>query len=315
MVKLLEIFRQVPMDNNSRQQLKKQVKKHIPKDWLCELRIAYRILTEAVNDIKRTGIINLVIITTMAAILTLFGVLFRFTLSLSTFANELGNVLEISVYLKSNASSSIVKDRIKEIKHVQSVRLIPKEESWNGLKKELGLQDIANPLPDTLRVKVDKPQNITEVFNQIKPMSGVEDMGYAKELAKKIQFLTHIVNTTMFFVVIISAALTITIINNTIQLVIQSRKDEIEIMRLMGVSNWYIKTPLVMQGAFYGFVSSIIAVLPLNWAQAMLLNVHKFFLIPSPPFAQNIVIISLLLIGTAFGASGSLLSIKKHLQV
>ena len=298
MVKLLEIFRQVPMDNNSRQQLKKQVKKHI-----------------AVNDIKRTGIINLVIITTMAAILTLFGVLFRFTLSLSTFANELGNVLEISVYLKSNASSSIVKDRIKEIKHVQSVRLIPKEESWNGLKKELGLQDIANPLPDTLRVKVDKPQNITEVFNQIKPMSGVEDMGYAKELAKKIQFLTHIVNTTMFFVVIISAALTITIINNTIQLVIQSRKDEIEIMRLMGVSNWYIKTPLVMQGAFYGFVSSIIAVLPLNWAQAMLLNVHKFFLIPSPPFAQNIVIISLLLIGTAFGASGSLLSIKKHLQV
>ena len=314
MAKLLEIFRQVRMDN-SRQQLKKQVKKHIPKDWLCELRIAYRILMEAVNDIKRTGIINLVIITTMAAILTLFGVLFRFTLSLSTFANELGNVLEISVYLKSNASSSIVKDRIKEIKHVQSVRLIPKEESWDGLKRELGLQDIANPLPDTLRVKVDKPQNITEVFNQIKPMSGVEDMGYAKELAKKIQFLTHIVNTTMFFVVIISAALTITIINNTIQLVIQSRKDEIEIMRLMGVSNWYIKTPLVMQGAFYGFVSSIIAVLPLNWVQSLLLNVHKFFLIPSPAYAQNIVIISLLLIGTAFGASGSFLSIKKHLQV
>lgn len=66
--------------DNSRQQLKKQVKKHIPKDWLCELRIAYRIVMEAVNDIKRTGIINLVIITTMAAILTLFGVLFRFTL-------------------------------------------------------------------------------------------------------------------------------------------------------------------------------------------------------------------------------------------
>ena len=86
------------MDNN-RQQLKKQIKKHIPKDCWRELRIAYRILVEAVNDIKRTGIVNLVIITTMAAILTLFGVLFRFTLSLSSFAGELGNVLEISVYL------------------------------------------------------------------------------------------------------------------------------------------------------------------------------------------------------------------------
>ena len=301
--------------DNSRQELKNQVKKHIPKDWLCELRIAYRIVMEAVNDLKRTGIINLVIITTMAAILTLFGVLFRFTLSLSTFANELGNVLEISVYLKSGTSPSIVKDRIKEIKHVKSVTLKTKEESWNSLKQELGLHDITNPLPDTLRVQVDKPANITEVFNQIKPISGVEDMGYAKELAKKMQVLTNVVNTTMIFVIIISAALTITIINNTIQLVIQSRKDEIEIMRLMGVSNWYIKTPLIMQGAFYGFVSSVIAVFPLNWIQGLLINVHKFFLIPNPVYAQNIVIITLLIIGTAFGAIGSFLSIKKHLQV
>ena len=301
--------------DNSRQQLKKQVKKHIPKDWLCELRIAYRIVMEAVNDIKRTGIINLVIITTMAAILTLFGVLFRFTLSLSTFANELGNVLEISVYLQSNASASIVKDRIKDIKHVKTVTLKTKEESWNSLKQELGLHDISNPLPDTLRVKVDKPDNISEVFNQIKTISGVEDMGYAKELAKKMQVLTNVVNTTMVFVIIISAALTITIINNTIQLVIQSRKEEIEIMRLMGVSNWYIKTPLIMQGAFYGFVSSVIAVLPLNCIQGLLINVHKFFLIPTPAYAQNIVIITLLIIGTAFGAIGSFLSIKKHLQV
>ena len=68
--------------DSSKQQIKKHVKKHIPKDWLCELRIAYRIIMEAINDIKRTGIVTVVIITTMAAILTIFGVLFRFTLSL-----------------------------------------------------------------------------------------------------------------------------------------------------------------------------------------------------------------------------------------
>ena len=89
----------------SRQQLKKQVKKHIPKDWLCELRIAHRILMESVNDIKRTGFVNLIIITTMAAILTIFGLLFRFTLSLSTFASELGNVLEIKVTKNYNNST------------------------------------------------------------------------------------------------------------------------------------------------------------------------------------------------------------------
>ncbi len=300
---------------NKTQKLKKQVKNHIPKDWLTEIRIVSRITIEIFNDIKRTGWINLAIITTMAAILTLFGALLRTTISVSSFAHELGNVLEISVYLKSNADANIVAERIKEFDHVEHVKIIPKEKSWNDLKRELDISDIDNPLPDTLHVKVDKPEHTTDVFGKIKALSVVEDMSYAQELAKKIQVLNSVVNTTTLLVVVIVAILTITIINNTIQLVIQSRKDEIEIMRLMGVSNWYIKIPLIMQGALYGFVGAIIAVAPVDITQNMLNNIHKFFVIPSPVGAGNIVIISMVVLGVAFGATGSFLSIKKHLQV
>lgn len=301
--------------SNSRQKIKRQVKQHIPKDWLCDLRIAYRITMEAFNDIKRTGIMNLVIITTMAAILTIFGTLFRTTISMSQFAHELGNVLEISVYLKSDTKPAIVADKIVKFQHVSKVKIIPKEVSWKNLRQEIDLPNISNPLPDTLHVKVDKPNNINKVLSQIKTVSEVEDTGYAAELAKKIQLLTHVVNTATAVVTIIVAILTIMIINNTIQLVIQSRKEEIEIMRLMGVSNWYIKIPLVMQGAFYGFTGSVIAILPVNFVQHALQNVHKFFLVPSPPFAELFVIMTLILVGTSFGAGGSFISIKKHLQV
>lgn len=301
--------------SNSKQEIKKKVKKHIPKDWLVELRIVYRIIMETFNDFKRTGIVNLVIITTMAAILTIFGALFRTTLSVSTFAHELGNVLEISVYLKPSANSHLVGKKIQTFEHVQKVKIIPKEASWSDLKREINIPDIDNPLPDTLHVKVDKPENINFVFSKIKHLNGVADMSYAQELAKKIQFLNQVVNTTTILVVIIVAILTITIINNTIQLVIQSRKDEIEIMRLMGVSNWYIKIPLIVQGALYGFIGAVIALIPLNIVQNMLNNVHKFFYIPSPAYAENFVIITLFFVGILFGASGSFLSIKKHLQV
>src|SRR5574344_1505123 len=303
------------MSNKSKQVIKKQVKKHIPKDWLCDLRIIYRISMEALFDVKRTGIVNLVIITTMAAILTIFGALFRTALSISSFAQELGSELEISVYLKSSANPETVKDRITDISHVEKVKVISKQKSWNDLKREIEIPDIDNPLPDTLHVKVDSPEHINYVFGKIKNMSVVADMSYAQELAKKIQFLNHVINTTTFLVVIIVAILTITIINNTIQLVIQSRKDEIEIMRLMGVSNWYIKIPLVLQGAFYGFAGSVIAIIPLNFVQNTLENVHKFFLVPSPPFAEAFVIFTLLIVGMSFGAGGSFISIKKHLQV
>ncbi len=301
--------------NDKKQKIKKQVKQHIPKDWLCDLRIAYRITMEAFNDIKRTGIMNLIIITTMAAILTIFGALFRTTISMSQFAHELGNVLEISVYLKNGTNPNNVANNVLKFNHVAKVKIIPKDVSWSNLKREIDLPNITNPLPDTLHVKVDKPTNITEVLTQLKNVPEIEESSYAADLAKKIQFLTHIVNTATAVVTIIVAILTIMIINNTIQLVIQSRKEEIEIMRLMGVSNWYIKIPLVMQGAFYGFAGSIIAIIPVNFVQNALQNLHKFFLVPSPAFAELFVITTLILVGITFGAGGSLISIKKHLQV
>lgn len=301
--------------NDQKLKIKKKVKKHIPKDWLCELRILYRLSMETLNDIKRTGLVNIVIITTMAAILTIFGSFFRTALSISSFAHELGNVLEISVYLKSGADANAVKNRIKEFEYVEGVKIIPKEVSWDNLKREMKLPDVVNPLPDTLHVKVDKPENIDSVFNNVKALTSVEDMSYAQELAKRIQMLNHVVNTITVFVVIIMAILTITIINNTIQLVIQSRKDEIEIMRLMGVSNWYIRFPLIMQGALYGFCGSLIALVPLNFVQNGLINMHQFFMVPSPIYAQNFVIITMFAMGTLFGAGGSFLCIKKHLQV
>ena len=301
--------------NSQRMQIKKKVKKHIPKDWLCELRILYRISMETFNDVRRTGIVNLVIITTMAAILTIFGAFFRTALSVSTFAHELGNVLEISVYLKHGTDTNAAKKRIKDFDHVEAVRVISRDVSWINLKREMGLPDIENPLPDTLHVKVDKPENIDKVFNDVKSLSIVEDMSYAQDLVQKIETLNKVVNSITVVVIIIMAILTITIINNTIQLVIQSRKDEIEIMRLMGVSNWYIRFPLIIQCAFYGFMGSLIALIPLNIVQNGLNNMHQFFMIPSPLFAQNIVVITMFAMGILFGAGGSFLCIKKHLQV
>lgn len=302
-------------DESTKALIKKKVKEHIPKDWLKELRIVYRIALETIYGIKRTGWINLAIITTMAAILTIFGSLFRFTISLNSFVHELGNALEISVYVKSNANASEVAKEIRQFEHVERVKIIPKEKSWSDLKREFDVANMENPLPDTLHVKVDKPENITAVFNRVKGTIGVEDLNYAKDIAKKMQMFNNVVHTITLVVVILTAALTITIINNTIQLVIQSRKEEIEIMRLMGVSNWYIKIPLILQGAIYGFIGALISLLPLNAVHNGMMKVHEFFMVPPPLLANNTVILVLFVIAVGFGAGGSLISIKKHLQV
>ena len=79
--------------------------------------------------------------------------------------------------------------------------------------------------------------------------------------------------------------------------------------------------PIAVNAATYvgykssGFLGAIFALLPLNIVQNMLNNVHKFFMIPSPLFAENIVVMTMFFVGILFGAGGSFLSIKKHLQV
>ena len=162
--------------SNPKAEIKKKVKKHIPKDWLCELRIMYRLGMESVNDIKRTGLGNIVIITTLVAILTIFGAFFRTALSMSSFAHELGSILEISVYLKDNADAAQVKQNIKDFEHVETVTVVPKANSWADLRRELDLPDMTNPLPDTLHVKVDNTENLETVFASIKKLPAVEDM-------------------------------------------------------------------------------------------------------------------------------------------
>ena len=183
------------------------------------------------------------------------------------------------------------------------------------MKREINMPDVENPLPDVLRVKVDSMKNIDTVLNEVKKLPDIQDTGYAKDLAQKAEVLNKISHTVTLVVMIVASLLTITIINNTIQLVIQSRKEEIEIMRLMGVSNWYIKCPLVLQGAIYGFAGALIAVIPINITQGYLQKMHEFFAIPVFGFAQGLVVLSVILVGVIFAAGGSLMSIKKHLQV
>lgn len=301
--------------NSKKKILKETVKKHIPQRHLSSVRIMYRIAMETVYGIKRTGLINIAIVAAMAAILTIFGALFRTSFSLSSFVDKLGSDFQISVYLKPSVDPVYMSSRLREIEHVKKISIITKEQAWEDMNNDIDVSGLENPLPDTLHVTVDNPANIVVVCDHIKKVQGIESMSYAQEIAKKLQTITNVFNTVTVFVLIAVAMLTIIIINCTIQLVIQSRKEEIEIMRLMGVSNWYIKIPLILQGAIYGFLGAVISLVPLNTVQNGLLKLHDFISIQPSDFAMNIVVLCLFIMAIFFSAGGSVLSIKKHLQV
>ena len=298
------------------QTLKQKVKQHIPKDWMSEFRITYRIIIETLKRFTQTGlIVNIAIITTIAAILTIFGGIFRGSLAINSVINSMGSALEISAYLKPKADPNDVIVEVKKLDHVKGVKFISKDNSWMELKKEIDAPDIPNPLPDAIHIKLDDTKNIKSVMVSLKTVEGIDDTSYAQDLVEKFEMVNTIVNTATLALVVIVCVLTIAIINNTIELVIQSRKEEIEIMRLMGVSNWYIKTPLILQGAIYGFLGALVAIIPIDIVQGYIIKMHEFFMISIDPLAQFTVLFSVLTLGVAFSSIGSFLSVKKHLQV
>ena len=127
--------------------------------------------------------------------------------------------------------------------------------------------------------------------------------------------VSDISHTATIIILIVSGFLTMFIINNTIQIVIASKRKEIEIMRLMGVSDWYIRMPLVLQGAFYGLSGTLIAIIPVLILQRYIDKTYEFFAVPQNPMTINVVIATILFMGVVFCACGSFVSIKKHLNI
>lgn len=291
------------------------MKKQVKKNLITDIRIMFRIIAETIKLLTQAGWMNLVVITTMAAILSIFGVLFRTSITISSFINQIGSDLEISVYVKDNANTKDAIFKIKSLPEVSRVRLTTKETAWAEMKKQMKVPDMKNPLPDTLHVKVKKQEYSTPVIEKIRKMEEIEDVRFTKDLADKIKIASDIGKAVTLVVLIILGGLTMFVISNTINLAIQSKKTEIEIMRLMGVYNWYIRAPFILQGGLYGFVGAILSLLPLNLMQGYLDKMAAFLGLTNSDWALYIVMFSVFVLGVIVGAGGSLISVRKYLKV
>ena len=237
------------------------------------LRIIWRILKETYQSIKFSGMSNLMVISILTVTLALFGGVLQFNSSIKQIYQNLDNQLEFSVYLLDGAETKSLASKISQIKEVKKVDIIPKDLAWKNFRSKFGFSnETGNPLPDTLHVNVHRAQDLKPVVEQIKNYSGIEQISYAPELFQGLKRVRSILFSFGLFITLILAISTVTIISNTIQLIIKSRSLEIKILRLVGVDDWFIRGPFITHGVFYGLVSAVIAILPLLFFQRFIWN-------------------------------------------
>ncbi|MBT6842826.1 MAG: ABC transporter permease [Candidatus Melainabacteria bacterium] len=238
-----------------------------------ELRIVWRTLQEAINSIRTGGVSNLVVVSILAVALALFGGVLQLNSSIKQISQNLDTQLEFSIYLLDSAGPQEIATEISKNPNVDKVEIITKDVAWERFRTKFQFSDVAgNPLPNTVHVNIRHPEDLQKVIAEVKKLPGIEQISYAPELFNGLERVRHILFSFGVLITLILAVGTITIVSNTIQLVIKSRSLEIEILRLVGVDDWFIRGPFIFHGIFYGLAASLLAIAPLFVLQKVVWN-------------------------------------------
>ena len=258
------------------------------------------------------------------AILVLFMVIF---INLNGALGSMGERTHIVAYLKDNApKAEKLKREVLKITGVKTVEYISKERALKELKSGLpGDGDIfdgldENPLPAsfeiTLRGSHREADRMGVVVERLKGLDWVGEVQYSREWARKFSaFLDFIEIVALFFGIFLVVA-TVFIITNTIRLTVYARRDEIEVMRLVGASDAFIKAPFFAEGVIQGVGGGVIAfgiLIVWRWILAPKIPAYLGFILDTPIGLPTLLII-LVAVGVCMGVAGSLISMSRFLK-
>jgi cell division transport system permease protein len=223
------------------------------------VRILLRILRETTIGLKRSGWSNWLVVSILAVALTIFGGVLQTTMAIKEVVSSWGSQLEISAYLKDGFEPQKVAKTVSQLPEVQLVEIVPKEVAWSEMQANYKVAALSNPLPNTLHVKLASVEAVEKTADRLKALSAIEHIRFPLKVARNLNRVRQFLEIAGFVITGALSAATLVVIGNTIHLVIESRQREIEILSLTGVSPWYIKGPLILQGASYGLAAASIA--------------------------------------------------------
>ena len=293
-------------------------------------RIFFRSIRDALKSVVRNFSLSFasIMCTTITLILVAVAVVAAANVNNATKLIE--DELTIVTYLKKGVTEEQIdniKSEISSYKNVEEVTFKSKDE-WklemseydDSFKTVLDYLD-ENPLMDSFVLKVNDVKKLSETSEYIKAINGVDTVKYGEGMVEQVISVFDIVQKIVVVVVIALVVVTSFLISNTIKLTIFSRRNEIEIMRLVGASNITIKLPFLFEGFIIGLIGSIIPVCITIYGYVILysrmhgkLFSNMIMLIKPYPFVFWVSLI-VVAIGALVGMYGSIKAVRKYLKV
>jgi cell division transport system permease protein len=291
-------------------------------------------LREALRALKRNAVPSFAAMATVLVTVLVLGVFIPVVQATTGAANDVRSKVIADVYLKTGATQQDI-DRVGRLIRsqptVKSVQFVSKQQAYQEEKKRnpeayqlLG----SNPLPDTFRVTPAKPDDIGKLRDALAPPSpsggrtvvdkAIDEVRNREEDTNKILSVTRVVKLTMALLAALLAIASMLLIANTIRLSLYARRREVEVMKLVGATDWFIRWPFVLEGIIVGALGGLLAILLLAIVKIAVVDplASDFALIAAPKTINFELLIGILITAAiAVSALGSGLSLRRFLRV
>jgi cell division transport system permease protein len=290
-----------------------------------------RHIRESFKSIWRNGWMTFASVGAVTVTLLLVGVFYVILMNLNEVANSIEEDVTIKVLIDTTATpeqQQALEKELKSMPEIKSVVFSSKDNELNQLVDSFGQQgeilklyEQENPLNDAFLVKAAEPETTKQVAKKIEKLESVHLVNYGQNDVDKL-FKIISISRNVGLVIIIGLLLTaVFLISNTIKITIVARRREIEIMRLVGATNGFIRWPFFLEGLWLGILGSII---PITIIAILYKNVYGYLepklkgnfiqILDFTPFVYQVSLL-LLLMGCIIGVWGSLMSVRKFLKV
>ena len=293
-------------------------------------------LREAFRSMSRNAVPSFAAMASVLVTVLVLGVFIPVVQATTGAANDVRSRVLVNVYLKTDAKADDVK-RVQgllesgKVAHVGKVQYLSKQAAYAEQKRQYPeAYDLlgSNPLPDTFRVTPDKPDNALKLRDALAPLApggghttidpAIDTVKNSKDDTQKILVATRVVKLTTGLLAVLLIVASVLLVSTTIRLSIFSRRREVEVMKLVGATDWFIRWPFVIEGIVLGALGGLMAILLLLVGKIALLDplISQFALLAAPKTIHLGVLVAVLLAASVgVSAAGSGLSLRRFLRV
>jgi cell division transport system permease protein len=284
------------------------------------------VLKETLISLRRNAWMSLASVATVAISLVILGFALTLVYNTTKMAANIESDIEISTFMRTDQTAEQVsqaKAEIEKLPEVRSVDLVTKEKALEQFRTTVSSELIdnlggSNPLPDKLTVKTFKPDQVKLLADKVAQVPGVDKVQYGQGVVDKIIEFTHWVRWIGISLIGLLGLASIVLISITIKFTVFARRREVQIMKFVGATDWFIRWPFLMEGMFLGLIGSIISTGIVVYGYTSLISYlhnHLAFIPVSNDsiFVRNLVLL-LLGSGALIGSLGSMASLRKFLR-